>query len=70
MWAAESENKSGEDRCQEAAVHEQVRCMTDESVEEEADDGKADAREDKALTRGECEGELELAQGDTGEEGA
>ena len=70
MGAAEAENQSGEERGQEAAVHEEVGGVADEGVEEESDGGKTDGGEDEALARSEGESELQFAQGDSGEEGA
>jgi hypothetical protein len=70
VGTAEAQDKSGEDRGHESAVHEEVWRAVDESVEEEADRGEAKRGEEKALAFGEGEGVLELAEGDSGEKGA
>ena len=54
--------KSGEDRGQEAAVHEEVGGVADEGIEEESHSGEADGGEVQALTRGEGEGVLEFSK--------
>jgi hypothetical protein len=70
MGAAETEDERGEDWRHKAAVHEQVRCAIDQSVEKDADNDEAQRREDETLTRAEGEGVLQFAQRDTGKEGA
>ena len=67
---AEAENESGEDGSHETAMDQKVGGVANERVEEESDGGQADGGEDEALTLGECEGVLQFAEGDSGEEGA
>jgi hypothetical protein len=70
MGAAEAEDEGGEERGQQAAVHEKIRCSQDDGVEEQADGGEADGGKGEALPGCDLQGELELAEGDASEEGA
>ena len=70
VGATETENEGGEDRRHEATVHQEIRSVVDQGVEEEADCREAQRGEDEALAWRDGEGVLELAEGDAGEEGA
>src|SRR5712671_109087 len=70
VWAAQAENECGEDGRHEAAVDEEVGGVTDEGVEEESNGSQADGGEGEALTLAKCKSMLQLAEGDSGEEGA
>jgi hypothetical protein len=70
VGAAQAENQGCEDGSHETAVHEEVRSLADQVVEEDPQSGEADSGEDEALTRSEDEGMLQLAESDAGEEGA
>src|ERR1700744_4556493 len=70
MRATEAEHQGGKDRGHETAVHQEVGCAKDESVEEDSDEYQADERECQALTWGDGEGVLKFSEGDTNKEGA
>ncbi len=70
VGSTEAENEGGEDGGEESSVHEEVGGVEDEGVEEGRDCGEADGGENEALPRGQDKGVLQLAESDTGEEGA
>jgi hypothetical protein len=69
MGTTEAEDEGGKYRSEKAAMHEEVRGVSDQSVEEDANDDEADDGENETLAWSEDEGMLHLSQRDAGEEG-
>ncbi len=70
VGTAKSDDESGEDWGQEAAVHEEVGGVAYQGVEEESGGGEAEGGENETLAWSEGQGELQLAERYSGEEGA
>jgi hypothetical protein len=69
MGAAEAKDERSKYRRQETAMHQEIRSVSDQGVEEDANDDEADGRENETLTWSQDESMLQFAQRDASEKG-